>query len=264
MKVRWLLVCCLWAVSAHADPVRRLWYLEHLATPYEAQPTGKGRHQVALDTVLYPDAASVRAAALVDLDFIDVGVIASQRLFFGSTPEGIALKSVLSNEARAIGAEIGRYRVNSSGLHGRISAAILSFSPSAPSFWKLTLATGALPTAQLAWDIRLSFSLFLSFDHRNDFTMLRAETSRHYAVGAGFLDVGGFLSWGQAMRPVPSEGESMQISLGPTFAYTTKLGKLSLSVPLRVWLDRALVGTALGYLSDFGNPSIALGWQLTL
>jgi hypothetical protein len=198
------------------------------------------------------------------LEFIDVGLIASQRLFFASTPEGVVLKSGLSSEARAIGAEIGRYRVNASGLHGRISAAVLSFSPNAPSYWKLALATGALPSAQLPWDIRFFFTLFLSFDHRNDFSILRAETSRHYSVGTGFLDVGGFLSWGQAMRGAPNEGESVQISLGPTIAYTSKLGKLSLSVPLRVGIDRALVGATLGYLSDFNSPSIALGWQLTL
>ncbi len=264
MKVRCLLGLCLWAVSVQADPIRRLWYLEHLALPFEAQPSGKSRHQLGLDAMLYPDAASTRAKALVDLDFIDIGFVASQRLFFSSTSEGVALKSGLAGESRAVGMEIGRYRVNSSGLHGRISAAILSFSPNAPSFWKLTLATGALPSAQLPWDFRLAFSFFLSFDHRNDFTVLRAETARHYVLGSGFLDVGGFLSWGQALRSAPTEGESMQISLGPTATYTSAIGKLSLSIPLRVWIDRALVGATLAYRSDFGNPSIALGWQIPL
>lgn len=214
--------------------------------------------------MLYPDAASTRAVALVDLDFIDVSVIASQRLFFSSTPEGVSLKAGLANEMRAVGAEIGRYRVSASGLHGRISAAILSFSPNAPSSWKLTLATGALPSAELPWDIRLAFSLFLSFDHSNDFSVLRAETSRHFAVGSGNLEVGGFLSWGQALRSAPTEGESQQIALGPVVGYDTRMGRFSLSIPLRIWIDRALVGSTLGYLSDFGNPSIAAGWQLTL
>ncbi len=249
----WLLA----PLEAAAD-IRRAWYFEQLSRPLAPSPTGVSRHQMGFGTVTYPNALSVGAAAAADFGVVEVAASASERLFFDSTPEGAQLRAGLDGERRNVGFEIARYRVNSRGVYGRLSLGVTYFLPVPLSYWKIALSTGVLLSPESPWEFKLSLNLWFSFNRSNDFLLLSTETFRAFNLDKTLrLDVGGFFTFSQALRATTSV-ENVLLSLGPLVGLKTSFGKLTVSVPLRIWLDR---DTAGGFLSDVAPPALRAEWQ---
>ncbi|MBY0371478.1 hypothetical protein K2X33_12375 [bacterium] len=254
-----LLVC--WASGSEAS-VRRIWYFEQFATPPEPTPTEDYRHQIGLGTYNYADAFATQVQAVADLRVVELRVRAAQRDFLGVGASGVEMQTGLSGEFRNLGAEIARYHATPGGIYGRLGLGLLPFYPQGTIYWQFSLSTGVLPTATVPWDFRAAVSLFLSFDRSHDYLIGSLNSSRVFAVGNGHLVVGGFLSWNQAVRP-ELLGENIMLSLGPRVGFRMPAwGQWTLSMPLRVWIDHALVDTQVGFLTDFSTPAFSADWTV--
>jgi hypothetical protein len=260
MVLLWAILFC--AVELHAEPpIRRTWFHEQLAAPPEPSAFEQPRHQVGVAGVNYGDAVSTKVWALADLKFFEVQVMGGNRFFGQTSADGTALASALAPEYRNVGIEIGRYRINPHGVHGRISVAVMPFYPDGVSYWKFGLSTGMLATPDVPYEFRLSLAFLLSFNHSNDFGVVTAETWRNwYLGGKRVLQIGGFFTFGQAVRVADATvvHEYMLLSLGPSVVFKSSLGRLSAGIPLRVWVDKTGSGS---FLSDFATPALSVGWQ---
>ncbi len=244
--------------------MRRTWYFEQLAQVPEPSAIEQTRHQFGAVGLTYGDAIAAKGYALVDLKLFEVGVAGASRFFGQLGPEGIALASTLAPEYRNVALEIARYRVNPNGIHGRLSLAVLPFFPNGVSYWKFGLSTGLLPTADVPYEFRLNLAFLLSFNKSNDFSVVTAETWRNFYLGGQrVLQVGGFFTWGQAVRVADATvvHEYILFSLGPSLVFKSSLGRISAGVPIRVWIDKTGSGS---FLSDFATPAFTLGWQTFL
>lgn len=249
----WLLA----PLEAQAD-IRRAWYFEQLSRPLASSPMGASRHQIGFGTVTYPSALSVGGVAAADLGLVEVVASASERLFLDNTPEGAQLRAGLEGEKRHIGFEIARYRVNSRGVYGRLSLGVALFSPVPLSYWKIALSTGVLLSPTSPWEFKLALNLWFSFNRSNDFLILSSETFRGFELNKALrLDIGGFFTFSQALR-ASSSVESVLLSVGPLVGLQTGIGRLIVSAPLRIWLDRNAGG---GFLSDVAPPAVRAEWQ---
>lgn len=256
-----LLVLLCWGPEGFSETLRRNWYFEQLAQSPEPSANGKRRHQLSFHTVSYPDAFSVKIAATVDLSLFEIVTSVSQRLFLSTTTAGASLREGLASEHRNLGVEIARFRSNPRGAYGRLAIGALPFLPNAPTYWKFSLSTGRLATAEIPWELRLGGTLFLSNNKTNDFSIVTGSVARHFDLGGKReLRVGGFATWGQAIKTTV-QGESTLLSLGPSLAFDSSGGLLSFSVPVRVWLD---INPNGGFLSDFSTPAFSFGWQIFL
>lgn len=222
---------------------------------------GASRHQLAAHTVSYGETFGGRVSALVDLKYLEASVLAGQRFFFGASPDVTTLQAALATETQNLGFELARFRANARGGFGRLSLGLIPFYPGGTSYWKMGFATGLLRSNEIPWNFQLAVSVFLSFNRELDYMVLNADTYRSFTLGGPhLLQIGGFFTWGQMIRG-PSLGEHILFSLGPELSYRNSLGKLSVTVPIRIWLDRAVVDGKNGYLSDFATPAFSVGWR---
>jgi hypothetical protein len=249
----------LFPLNAVSAPVRRTWFIEQISRSYEPTAPDASRHQLGLGTVSYGEAFSFSAMALADFGAFEIAATGTQRSFGTSTPDALDLKNTLLSEVQSVGGEIARYRVNPKGLYGRLGLGVMTFLPSALSYWKIAISTGVLSSASLPWEFRLSLNIWLSFNRVNDYLLLGAETFRTFQLGGrNALDVGGFFTYSQLSK-AQTAGERLLLALGPTIAHRSRLGRFSVSVPMRVWLDSGASGA---FISDFSTPALNAHWQL--
>jgi hypothetical protein len=251
----------LWLLAPHkaqGDSVRRVWYFEQLSRPLAPSASGLTRHQVGLGTVTYSDALSIGGTATVDLGPFEISASGSERLFFETNPEGVQLRAALEGERRSVGAEIARYRVNGRGIYGRLSLGVTVFQPVSLAFWKIALSTGVLPSPTSPWEFKLCLNIWFSFNRSKNYLLLSSETFRTFGLSkALLLDVGGFFTFAQALQ-TRSAGENILLSVGPLAGLQTSIGRLSVSVPLRIWLDKDAAGS---FLTDVAPPAVRAEWQ---
>lgn len=253
-----------WCGNLAEAATRRAWYFEQLAAPPLATPQESYRHQASVGALNYSDALASQAELVADLRAVELRVRAGQRFFFQNSVAGTEMASELAAEARHLAVEIARYRANPQGVYGRIGLGLIPFFPQGTTYWQISLSSGVLPSVAVPWDLSISLNAFLSFNRTHDYIVAELGASRRFAVGSGALAAGGFIRWNQSLRPA-TLGENIMVSLGPKlWAQLGRWGILSAQMPLRVWIDHALVDGQVGFLTDFSSPAAGLEWALFL
>jgi hypothetical protein len=248
--------------------MRRGWFIEELANPPMGTHLGQTRSHVAVTFLNWEDSIVAVASALFGLKYFEVQLQAGQiQSGLSGSPDSIQLRNDFRPEQNFFGVEVARYFVDDRNYFGRLAIKIVDFMPAHQWAWRAGLQTGTRATPSQPWDVEFGFNAFIYFNHLSDFILANLGTGRTYYLGNGLqtLRIGAMVGFGQKNARVPL-GETLLFNIAPIAQYShPRLGQFSLSIPIRVWVDRELQPAGdTAFLSEFNTPAARLHWSLSL
>lgn len=218
------------------------------------------------DSMSYQQSISNQVAAILDLREVELGMKVSQR-FFGVLPKrSNAFEDSIKSNQSTVALELARNYFGQSGIFGRMGLEWLHYFPSQERWARLSVTTGIFPPIASSWEAILSTQCFFSLDGKGTHLLVKGEASSPFAHGSD-LSYGGFLNWNYRLRETATVGkyEHMLFSFGPSVSWQTKLGKLRLLVPFRMWLDHENEmqngSLVTAHATEF-SLDVALSWAL--
>lgn len=245
-----------------AEVVRRGWFLEELSRAPIATAYQSPRSQISLSAITLNDSVTTSLSGLAAVPYLELGFHGGQ-IYSGllDTAEGVVNRGALQREMTFFGVEVARYFVDSRNYYGRLSVKFVEFFPSKLLAWRPALHAGTNPSPLSPWNVEFSLAGFLYFNHLSDFMFATMSTGRtHYFGKDQNVRISGEVAFGQKSKLLV--GESLLFTVGMSAAYSSgSLGQITLSVPFRIWIDRAVSSS---YISDFDPPAANIKWTLFL
>lgn len=241
---------------------RRAWIFDQL---------GPGPHTESRSTAIAVEASNLgnlyspQIAASVDLNYLELGVLGSQRLVpTGSLASDV--QQVVDEERYSLGVQLGR-TLNFQNKFGRFGLGYYMFFPRSERKWAgVHIDTGLLPTADSAWRAHLRVAVFLPL--YPDSQLIQASMKVLYgfvntphsdfAAGARMLFSAFFQPKGEGTKR-----EYLLLALGPAVQWQTGWGTLGLEVAWRLWLDKSFEPSrSVTVGSANGVPDFRLNWTV--
>ncbi|MBI4403735.1 MAG: hypothetical protein HY537_06225 [Deltaproteobacteria bacterium] len=250
---------------------RTLWLFEQLGSPPLYTSHDASSTQIRLSISHYQDSISSLAGALFDLNFMEISLRASQRIFLESTETGKAVRDQLWIAHQTLSVEVAKHYMTPANHYGRLSAEFLQFFPEPRYRWiRLGIATGALPDHGFPHLLRLAFNLFFPFWGDHKILQISGEFGRQLALSdKSTLDLGGGAIWSYKLRGSMGEGryDHMLFSFGPLAQLTSPFGQLRANFFFRFWLDREVVMRESSPRTLYPNeiyaiPDLSLTWTI--
>jgi len=254
--------------SPTALPVdRRTWVNEQIAHPLTRLD------KVPLHAFAAAGQYSDSIAGLGSLNYdpgpFELHAYAGGRQFLGLSPEGRAERASLANERFFYGGELGR------SFFGRQMGGLrlgwLHFPDANLAYVTVAVEASTRIAADSPWRFRSLLNLWVGAlgtagPARGEWIHLITELGKTLSdnfVGAHELGLNVTCSYRAADAPAlgPGRHEMLMLALGPTLTWQGAIGRWSVGLPFRMFLDsQVAVGKPLTHPSVLGAPGLEVKW----
>jgi hypothetical protein len=206
----------------------------------------------------YMDSLSFDVQGVADLNYLEVVLHASQRIFLDFTNGGPAVESNLFPQRESVYLEFARNYTTPNNYYGRLGLGVLEFFPQSQTWIKIAVATGILATETNPWSLNMHFNYFSSIQGNNRNIIIAVTSEKLLDPDSDSpLSLGGFISWGYRTRPLSEDiaatYEQILFSIGPALDWKSSVGTFQFKLPWRLWIDRQY--EIINGASVPGNPT---------